>query len=111
MPTPFVLQLPAGDTEMRAEVERGLAPYADVRAAPPSLDLGTIALVVGMVAGSTAIVANGIKIYEFLYSLKQRHASGGRASGIRIGQVGEQGMPLEDIDDVALRRIVGAQDP
>jgi hypothetical protein len=39
MPTAFVLTLPAGDDQLRAEVEQGLAPYAEIYEPPPSFDL------------------------------------------------------------------------
>jgi hypothetical protein len=108
MPTSLLLTLPASDAALRAEVERGLAPHAEVEPQPPgTFGANEVRLLVEALVTSTTVVANATSIIMFLLMIKDRYAQAQRPSGIVVGRPGERGVPLEQADEALLRRLLG----
>lgn len=111
MPTPIVLTLSADDEDLRAEIEQELAPYAEVRPAPPeTFDLDEIKLVVEVIAGATGILANGAAVATFLMLLRDRAEAEGKRSGIRVGRqdaMDDLDVALDNTDEGLLRGMLG----
>ena len=110
MPTPFVLTLPAGATDLQDEIEQRLAPHAEVHSQPLAFGLEEIKLIVEIVAGATTVLANGAAVATFLLMLKDRAKQTGKPSGIKVGSLGGRSIPLEDADEALLRRLLGLDD-
>ncbi len=110
MPTPFVITMPKGNTELRDEIEEQLSANARVTVPPPSyLDAGEIKMIVELVGIASAIAANGTAIITFLLLLKDRFKQQGRPSGIRVAVPGKDDVPLDAVDEAILKRIVGLE--
>jgi hypothetical protein len=110
MPTSLLLTLPAGDAALRSEVERGLAPYAEVEAqARGTFGASEVHLLVEALVTSTTVVANAASIIAFLLMLKDRYAQAQQPSGIVVGRPGAYGVPLEQADEALLGRLLGLE--
>lgn len=108
MPMPLVITLPAAAEDLRVEVEQELAPYAELRPAPPeSFDLNEVKLVIDVIAGATGILVNGAAIVTFLLLLKDRAEAAGQRSGIRVGREDALDVALENADEDLLRGMLG----
>jgi len=109
MSSTFVLTLPADDDQLRAEVERGLAPYAQVYEPPPSfdLDVNQVKLVLEVVGQAVSVAGGVAGIFTFLWTAKDRAAKANRRTNITVGRIGEPPVALDDADETLLRRLLG----
>jgi len=105
----FVINIPAGQGELREEIEEQLAAYARVRQAPQTMGLNEIKLIVEVIAGGTTIAANMAAIATFLLLLKDRFKKTGRPSGLTLARFAGPTVPLEQVDAETLRRLVGGE--
>ncbi len=110
MPSPLVITLPAGDDELRAEIEQHLAANAEVQTAPPQFGLPETVLIVELIAAATGTVASVTQIAQFLLDLRDRYKERGELSGVRVGKLDGQSVALEDADDALLRRLIEGED-
>lgn len=106
MPTPLVLTLPAKADHLRQEIEQHMVPYAMVQTTPSSFDLAETVLIIELIAGVTSTVASVTQLVQFLLDLRDRSKQQGRSSGIRVGKLEGQSVPLEDADEALLRRLL-----
>ena len=103
--------VPLARSVTRREVERGLAPYAQVYEPPPSfgVDMNQVKLVLEVV-GQAVSVAGGVGgIFTFLWAAKDRAAKQNRRTNITIGRIGEPPLALDDADEDLLRRLLGLE--
>ena len=109
MPTAIVLTLPKDDDQLRAEVEQGLAPYAQIYEPPPSfdLDVNQIKLVLEVVGQAVGVAGGVAGIFTFLWAAKDRAAKANKRTNIKVGRIGEPPVPLDDVDEALLRRLLG----
>jgi hypothetical protein len=91
----FVINIPAGQGELREEIEEQLAAYARVRQAPPTMGLDEIKLIVEIIASGTTIAANVAAITTFLLLLKDRYQKAGKSSGLTLARFAGPTVPLE----------------
>jgi hypothetical protein len=111
MPTPIVLTLPANDPRLRAEVERGLAPYARIYEPPPSfdIDVNQVKLVLDVVGQAVGVAGGVAGIFTFLWAAKDRAAKAHKRTNIKVGRMGEPPLALDYVDETLLRRLLGVE--
>jgi hypothetical protein len=103
MPTPIVLTLPADDTRLRAEVEHGLAPYAQIYETPSfDIDLNQVKLMLDVVGQAVGVAGGVAGIFIFLWAAKDRAARANKRTNIRIGRMGEPALALDEVDEALL---------
>jgi hypothetical protein len=105
----FVINIPAGQGELREEIEEQLAAYARVSEAPRPMGLDEIKLIVEIIAGTTGIAANVAAIATFLLLLKDRYQKAGKPSGLTLARFAGPTVPLEQVDAETLRKLVGGE--
>ncbi len=106
----FVINVPSDEAELREEVEEQLSRYARVSEAPKKFGGNEIQLIVDVVMQGTTLAANLAAIATFLLLLKDRYAKTGTPSGISIARFGGEKIPLEQVDERVLRRVIGAEE-
>jgi hypothetical protein len=101
MTEPLVFTLPAGDTQLRAELEQTLATYGNLREAPPSF--GTLQDVMLFFDTVKDFAATGVSVITLVYMLKDKFT--GR--NLRVGKLGEKGHKVEEAatDEKVLHRL------
>ena len=99
--------LPADDVQLRQEIIQQLTPHAEVHAAPPTLGLNEVKLIIELISDSVGIIANAAAIATFILLLKDRRQQHREPSRVQIARLGEPGAPLEEVDEATVRRLVG----
>lgn len=112
MPSPIILTLPADDARLRAEVEQGLAPYAQIYEPPLSfdIDVNQVKLVLDVVGQAVGLAGGVAGIFTFLWAAKDRAAKAHTRTNIKIGRMGEPPLALDDLDEALLRRLLGMEE-
>jgi len=105
----FVINIPAGQGELREEIEEQLAAYAQVSEAPRPMGPAEIKLIVEIIAGGTTIAANAAAIAAFLLLLKDRYQKKGKASGLTLARFAGPTVPLEQVHAETLPKFLGGQ--
>ena len=105
----FMISIPAGNAELREEIEEQLSAYARVQDTPRAYDLNEIKMIVEIIAGASTILVNGTAIITFLLLLKDRFKQQGKASGIRIAVPGQKDVPLDGVDEAILKKMMGLE--
>jgi hypothetical protein len=107
---PLELDLPADDPQLLEEIERALAPYAEVQQTGLSFDLNQIKLIIEIINGSAGIIASAASVGTFILLLRDRYKRKEQPSRIQIAQLGQPGLPLDQADDATVRRLIGIED-
>jgi hypothetical protein len=109
MPKPLIVYLPAGDTILRREFERGVEQYADVLEGKSYTDAETVKLVLDIVGQGVAIAGGVAGILTFIRSIQQEKARQGQTITITIGVPGGPALPVEQADPELLARLLSEE--
>jgi hypothetical protein len=97
----LVFTLPAGDTQLRAELEQVLEAYGKLREAPPTF--GTLQDVVLFFDTIKDFGAMGVSVTTLVYLLKDKFTG----CNLQVGKPGEKGHKIEEVatDEKVLHRL------